>query len=258
MQQAAQISRSHQSLLRQALRYAEHGWLVFPVRPRGKTPLTRHGVKDATTDLATVERWWRRWPNANIGLAVPSGYLVIDVDSLDVLQSLKYQDLELPSTSTSRTGRGQHFWYSVTMALKNGVGILPGVDIRASGGYVIAPPSVHPSGAIYRWKVPLHRDTITECPDWLLERLAQHRRDHQGRSADDWHEVISKPIPEGRRNQTLAEVAGLLFRRLPAEVATELAYCWAKVKLRPALPEVEISRTIDSIAGCELRRQGGN
>ena len=252
MRQASQAART---LLQQALRYAEQGWPVFPVWPRGKNPLTPHGVKDATTDQATVEHWWRRWPKANIGLPVPVGYLVLDVDSEEALQSLKHQGLEIPSTSTARTSRGWHFWYSVSRPVKNGVDVLPNIDIRASGGYVIAPPSVHTSGSIYRWEVSLAQDTITECPEWLLKRLATRKRQHRGRPVKEWHELISMPVSEGRRNQTLTEVAGLLFRRLPTELAAELAHCWAAVKLQPALPDDEVSRTIDSIAGREQRRR---
>lgn len=255
MQNTAQASRSRESLLRHALRYAEQGWPVLPVRARGKTPLTSHGVKDATTDAATIRNWWRRWPNANIGIALARDIVVVDVDSEEALQRLKHQDLGLPSTTTALTGRGRHSWYSTEgQAVKNGVGVLPGIDVRSEGGYVIVPPSVHRSGAIYHWKVPLHRDAISECPGWLLKRLEKHSRQGRGRLAKEWQELISKPVLEGRRNQVLTELAGLLLRRLPAEVATELAYCWAKVKLRPALPDDEVLRTIHSIASRERRR----
>lgn len=252
----ADVTRAPANLPQCAIRYAKAGWPVFPIWPRNKNPLTCHGVKDATTDLAVIARWWRRWPNANIGLAVPRGYLVVDLDSERALHSLKALGLEVPSTSTARTSRGWHFWFEVSQPVTNGVGILPGVDVRASGGYVIVPPSIHSSGAVYRWQIPLGRDSITECPDWLLDRLAEQRCAQRGRSAEDWLEVIANPIPEGRRNQSLAEVAGLLFRKLPALVAAELAYCWAQVKLSPPLPEPEVRRTIDSIAGRELDRQG--
>ena len=258
-QQPAAAKREKVATLGQhAIRYAKAGWPVLPIRPRDKTPLTRHGGKDATTDLAVIAGWWHRWPTANIGLAVPGGYLVIDVDSPDALQSLKFQDLELPSTSTARTRRGWHFWYSVSTAVKNGVGVLPGIDVRAAGGYIIVPPSIHPSGQAYRWEVPLDPKAICECPEWLLDRLAEQSRGRQGRSAEDWLEMIAKPIPEGRRNQSLAQVAGLLFRRrLPAALAAEFAYCWAQVRMSPPLSDREIQHTLDSIADREFRRRGG-
>ena len=61
--------------------YARHGFPVFPCQPRAKKPLTPHGFKDATTDLARVAAWWRKWPDANIGMrtGAASGLLVLDV-----------------------------------------------------------------------------------------------------------------------------------------------------------------------------------
>jgi hypothetical protein len=229
---------------------------VLPLRPRGKQPLTPHGVNDATTDPDTIRRWWRRWPNANIGLAIPLGFLVVDLDSPEALQRLRADDLSLPTTVDATTGRGRHLWYSIgTATVRNRVALFPGVDIRTAGGYVVAPPSIHPSGAVYRWKVPLERSAIAECPEWLLDRLSANSTT-RGRSSDAWHRKIAAPVPEGRRNQTLAEVAGLLFRRLPAQAAAELAFCWAQVKLHPPLSEKEVLQTINSIAGCESRRSG--
>ena len=52
-----------------ARHYAEVGWYVHPLRPQAKLPATRHGVLDATNDVARVEAWWRLLPRANIGIA---------------------------------------------------------------------------------------------------------------------------------------------------------------------------------------------
>lgn len=244
-------------MLEAAIRYAKAGWAVLPLQPRGKAPLTPHGVKDATTDIETIRGWWRRWPHANLGLAVPSGYLVVDLDSPDVYARLRAEDLELPATVTATTGRGVHKWYSTgQLQVRNRVALLPGIDIRAPGGYIVAPPSVHPSGAIYSWQVELRRSFIAPCPEWLLERLREPSSPVR-RSAGDWAAKLREIVPAGRRNQALAEVCGLLFRKLPADAAAELAICWATLKLRPQLPDSEVRRTIESIAGRELRRCGG-
>jgi hypothetical protein len=121
----------------------------------GKHPLTRRGVKDAATNGEVIAGWWERWPDANLGLASgrPSGVVVIDVDpprgelSLTRLVDAGY---ELPETATVRTGSGgTHLYYAApgipvgnTAGRLPGVGLeLPGVDLRAEGGYVVAPPS---------------------------------------------------------------------------------------------------------------------
>lgn len=249
--------RKPESHLEYALDYAANGFPVLPVRPLSKVPLTRCGVKDATVNTDAIRRWWTLRPNANIGLAIPPGLVVLDLDSPEALQRLRAEGLALPSTVDATTGRGRHLWYSVgNTTIQNRVALFPDVDIRAAGGYVVVPPSIHPSGAVYRWKVQLQRSAIADCPEWLIERLVTNPA-HQGRSTDEWYRKITAKVPKGRRNQALAEISGYFFRYLPAHIAAEAAYCWAKVKLAPPLPEHEAKRTIDSIAGRELRQRGG-
>lgn len=240
-----------------ALAYARALWLVLALQPRGKAPLTAHGVRDATSDETTIRSWWARWPDANIGLAIPSDLIVVDIDSREALQQIHAEGLDLPATVRATTARGLHLWYSTgSLQLRSRVGFLPGVDIRAAGSYVVAPPSIHPSGVLYQWDVELRRSFITPCPEWILEKLTSNVGTNQPRSSDDWAAKIKEIVPAGRRNEALAEVAGLLFRRLPAEAAAELSWIWAAFKLQPPLPELEIRRTIESIAGRELRRRG--
>jgi len=244
------------ALLVAALDLARMGFPVLPLRERGKPPLTRHGVKDATTDVDQIRSWWNRRPRANVGLAVPPGYVVLDLDNSEALHRLRAQDLSLPTTATAATGRGQHLWYATGETLvRNRAGLFPDVDVRAPGGYVVAPPSIHPNGETYRWIVPLEPSVVTECPGWLLERLAENRS--PGPSQQPWRFGLAARIPRGRRNDTLARVAGFLFRKLPAAEAAEFAYCWAQVRMSPPLSDREIRRTLDSIAGRELRRRSG-
>lgn len=243
-------------LLEAALSYAAKSLRVLPLKWKDKAPLTKHGVYDASSNPDIIKRWWSDHPQANIGIAIPPGYLVLDLDSQDALHLLKAEDLALPATVCARTGRGWHLWYRCSGEVRNRVGILPGVDVRAAGGYVVAPPSVHPSGEVYRWKVTLDRSKVAEAPEWL-EALLRRRASEPARGGTNWGKTIAKTVPSGRRNQALAEVAGLLFRKLPAEVAAELAFCWARVKLAPRLPDREVFRTLNSIARRELLRRGG-
>ena len=244
-------------IAREAVAYAEAGWPVFPLKPRDKRPLTRRGLHDASCDVSRVKSWWTRWPNANIGLAILRGFIVVDIDKPEAMGHLQAQDLTLPATVAATTGRGRHLWYATgSVAVRNRVGLFPGIDIRAPGGYVVAPPSVHPNGSVYRWEVPLQRNRIAQAPEWLLGHLAE-APSRPRKSPDDWLQKIREPIPQGRRNQALAEVSGLLFRRLPAQVAAELAFCWAQIKMQPPISDREIQQTLDSIAGREAQRRQG-
>ncbi len=152
-------------LLESALGYAARGWRVFPLKPRGKTPLVKTGFKAATVAPAQIRAWWDRWPDANIGIATGqmSGILVLDVDGPEGVASLhrvkqKYGGPEgLPATLVCATGRGFHIYYAIPpgLAIRCTTGSKEsddeGLDVRADGGYVVAPPSIHETGTIYKW-----------------------------------------------------------------------------------------------------------
>ena len=163
-----------------ALALARAGLAVFPCWPRGKTPLTTNGHLDATCDEAAICAWWRRWPNANIGVrtGAQSSLTVVDVDGDEgerLFALLEERFGTLPPTAESTTGKGRHLWYAVP----EGSGPVPsstgkGLDIRGDGGYVIAPPSVHPNGRRYEWD-DTSEQQFAEAPQWLLD-FARDRR----------------------------------------------------------------------------------
>jgi hypothetical protein len=153
-----------------ALDCARGGWAVLPLQPGAKVPASAHGLLDATIDTATIAAWWRRSPSANIGLAVPACYLVLDCDDPEVPRRLEALGVELPATVRARTPRGQHRWYSTSREVRPRVAVVPGLDVRGVGSYVVVPPSVV-GGLRYEWTVPLDRDRIAEAPGALLELL---------------------------------------------------------------------------------------
>jgi len=156
--------------------YAKNGWYVFPVKPRDKTPLTSHGLKDASNNIGVVRQWWAKWPEANIGLNCgKSGMVVVDLDKrgeYDGLQEWDNIGVKV-STSTSLTGGGgRHMMFKAPagVSIKNSAGKLaPGIDIRAEGGYVVLPPSIHPSGKSYAWESTT--TTIEILPDAITQIL---------------------------------------------------------------------------------------
>lgn len=157
-----------------ALALARAGLAVFPCWPRGKTPLTTNGHLDATCDEATICAWWWRWPNANIGVrtGAQSGLIVVDVDGEEgerLLAQFEERFGTLPPTSEAKTGKGRHLYLSPPARcwpIKSSSGA--GLDIRGDGGYVIAPPSVHPNGRRYDWDETSEQQ-FAEAPEWLLD-----------------------------------------------------------------------------------------
>jgi hypothetical protein len=163
-----------------ALALAERGWRVLPIEERGKRPLTMSGSHDGTSDLSRVSEWWRRWPGANIGVATGYGFFVVDSDG--PLGAAWLEGVELPDTLTARTARGRHLFFrlpdGVTVANSTSK-VSANVDVRGVGGYVVAPPSVHPSGHVYQWldldDAPC-RSLMALAPGWLIDGVSDRSR----------------------------------------------------------------------------------
>lgn len=141
----------------------------------GKHPRTPHGHLQGTHDLNRVKAWWKMWPNSNIGLhCMASGIVVIDIDPRSgghlTLKSLEEANGPLPITLTASTGtqdgiRGQHRYFRAPegdVTFKGTMGA--GVDVKYHG-YVIMPPSRHPSGVCYEWVNP--KIPIADLPEWV-------------------------------------------------------------------------------------------
>jgi Bifunctional DNA primase/polymerase, N-terminal/Primase C terminal 1 (PriCT-1) len=245
-------------------RLAARGFPVFPCRVRGKTPLTPRGCLDATTDITIISRWRAKWPEANVAIATGgrSRLLVVDIDGDEgeaSLRSLEAEHGPMPASVEVITGGGgRHIYLRMPDggALSISAGKLgAGIDTRGSGGYVLAPPSRHPSGREYVWSVDC-ADAIADAPAWLIEKLAAPTNGHTATDPETWRKIIGDGVEEGQRNATLTRIAGLLFRRLDPLVAAELAVCWNIAKCRPPLPPEEVKRILNSVAAREMKRRG--
>lgn len=141
------------NLLASALWYAEQGVDVFPCRPGEKVPATKHGLKDATADAETIREWWARIPRANIGLATGGMFDVLDIDDWLHVNTAVEAIIE-EGFGFVATPRGGSHIYLRASGDGNATNLVPGVDFRGVGGYVLAPPSVLPNGK-YRWLEPV-------------------------------------------------------------------------------------------------------
>lgn len=152
--------REHEHLESAALSYARAGIPVFPLRPRTKVPATPTGFKEATSDPDRIRAWWKADPGYNIGACPPPGIVVLDVDPRhggDVeLRKLIDRRGPLPATWVARTGGGGwHYWFRHSLDGKLGNQLCPGVDLKIGvAGYVVMPPSIHPTGERYEWVSP--------------------------------------------------------------------------------------------------------
>ena len=171
------------SLAASAIAYATRfSWPVFPLKPRTKVPngwLVPNGVLEATTDVDMIAAWWNKSPDANIGLACGHHFFVLDVDPRnggdETLGALEREYAKVPETVIGLTGGGGlHILFRMPPELKKLRGSAgDGLDIKGLGGYIVAPPSIHPDGPEYRWDCGAHpTDTaIAEAPQWLLHKL---------------------------------------------------------------------------------------
>jgi len=237
-------------MLQHALQYGESGFAIFPVVPGGKTPLVSNGFHAATTDRRQLMLWWAdmAWPNANIGLPTgeQNGFFVIDIDAKSGgLESLK--SLQLPDTAArvNTGGGGVHvyFKYPKGMHVKTRAGLLPGIDVRGRGGYVVAPPSVHESGGTYEWATT----ELTEAPAHILDLVVEKEVTR--------HDLIAKgtsgreaEVIEGGRNNYLTQQAGRMRRAgLGHEAMSAALHAENKAKCDPPLPDREVDTIVWSV-----------
>lgn len=214
---------------------------VFPLVPNNKEPAVKAWRSAATRSLTQIAKWWQYKP-WNIGVATGRGsnLVVVDLDGPDAIQWSK--DTKLPRTRFVRTGKGCHLYYLYPEGdfdIRNSASKLADfVDIRGNGGYVVAPPSIHPNGSVYAWANPktplvpfplalaerLHREPIPPVPEDFVPRTTEGTSPYGKAVLSNLvDEVRSCPI--GARNDTLNRVsfiagqfvAGGEIERLDAE-----------------------------------------
>ena len=233
------------------------------VRP-AKHPITARGYLDASSHPDQVERWWRRWPQANIGVPTGIAFDVVDVDGptgMAGLGSLIIRGEFTPGPVVC-TGRGWHYLVTPT---GNGcrVGLLAGVDYRGRGGYVIAPPSVHASGRRYRWSTPLlgdHAAPLPQLPETLAERFQPPpQRDvptSPGRVDPDRYAQAAlageldrlRCAREGERNDTLNRAAFRCYQLAAGGLldCEQVTAAFTAAALETGLGQRETARTLGS------------
>jgi bifunctional DNA primase/polymerase-like protein len=283
-------------LLDAALGYAARGIPVYPVHwprpaagrtacscPAGaacdrpaKHPLVRHGVKQATTDPEVISRWWRRWPQANVGLATGIVFDVLDVDGPAGLAALRQlagaAGLRLPGPVVATGGGGWHAWFAPTGLGNRPPRGLAHVDWRGRGGCVLAPPSRHISGGSYRWLRDLDRAPLPEVPAALRARLdapTPARPAGAPGPAVPGHPygrtilaaelaALHRATP-GHRNHTLNRTAFKVYRYVASGLLgdDEVTAAFTQAALVIGLEAAEVARTLASARAAGLANPRG-
>ena len=266
------VSEASNPFLAAALDYARHGLPVLPLRSAEKMPdgrLVPHGLTDATTDESLIRRWWTTSPRANVGIRTGGGIDVVDLDS--PAARLTLEDLApepLRPGVIVRTARGWHLWFA-SCGLPTRAAVMEGIDVRGAGGYVVAPPSVHPDGHRYAFldertgelTPQLPEARLTPAPEWLMDELRPVRRtppeprepirlrsSHYVRVAVDAECQAVATTTEGSRNHRLNRAAfslGTLVGAKVLDVEDARAHL-LDAALRAGLEQPEALRTIAS------------
>lgn len=236
--------------------YLARGWSVLPLRPRDKRPLIPWTPYQTNRpSISDIEHWFRDWPEANIGIVTGevSNLIVLDVDPKhggdDSLRRLERQHRPLPATAEVITGGGgRHLYFTHPgFLLRNRAGLAQGIDLRGDGGYVVAPPSIHPSGGAYEW-APGHAPGMVEIaafPNWLT---GPFRGARPGRSLSDWRQLVRDGVSEGQCNSTIASLTGhLLSHNVDPNVVLELMLAWNRERCKPPLNDAEVASVVSSI-----------
>lgn len=240
-----------------AIEYVNHGWSVLPVRPEEKRPFMTNWLQYTKTKAtrATVENWFNTLSGAGVGAVTGkiSNMVVLDVEKdcpIPIEELLK----KYPTQMVSRSGSGGYhlfFQYPTTVShVSNRVRIFEGADLRADGGFIVLPPTKHPtSGKQYEW---VQKGPLGAFPMALLDKESQPRQQGEG-----WITEALRGVTEGGRNDTCARLAGYFFRKgVSYDIVEALLLDWNE-RNDPPMPVRELRTTIKSIERNHATGGGG-
>jgi len=235
-------------LLQAALEYREAGLHPIPIQPRGKRPAIPSWKKymDTTPTEDELKAWWGLMPDANVALIMGRGALAVDVDGPDGKAALATAGIDLSNAPCSRTGRPEGRHYFLAGTAPDRIGLFPHVDIRGVG-YVVAPPSVHESGAVYAWEKPI-TGLLPDMPLALVAALRRPLPPTAGDSGPDWFSQALIGVAEGGRDSACTRLAGyLLGKGIPQDAVEIILQGWAE-RCTPAFPSDQVTKCVESIA----------
>lgn len=247
-----------------ALAYAKAGWAVFPLIPGKKKPATVNGFHEATRDAAEITEVWGAHPDCGIGIAtgkVSGGLVVLDFDvhpekgedGLETLHEWEREHGDLPETVTVVTGSGgYHMYYYTDEPHKCAANGELGVDIRANGGYVVAPPTLHPNGTYYEWENDPEEYAVARADANVLAFI-DYVRPRGGEDGQKFE--MPDRIGSGSRDDTLFKLAcSLRAKDVPMDEIMAALQGINVSKCDPPMTEAEVERIVKNVC---TRYEGG-
>lgn len=233
-------------MINQVVEYVNYGWSILPVKPEEKRPYMTNWLQYTKNraSLDTVTNWFSHLSGAGVGAVTGkiSNMVVLDVESwckipIEELLS-KY-----PTQTVARSGSGGwHLYYQYPTGVSrvsNRVGIFEGADLRADGGFIVLPPTVHPNGTRYQW---VKRGPLGAFPRAFLEFESKPSTQNEG-----WITEALRGVSEGGRNDTCARLAGYFFKKgITADIVESLLMDWNE-RNDPPMPAREVRTTLRSI-----------
>ena len=262
-------------LHRAAAGYVERGLAVIPLKHGDKVPATVHGINDWSDNPGQLDYWWGKcdpWFNVGIVTGQPSGgVFAIDLDvhdparsGIDTLREWETVHGRLPETWEQVTGSGgRQLFYRASRNVRNSANGELGVDVRGDGGFVVAPPSIHPNGEPYEWSTSPDDCEIADANDLVWEFIDYVRPSSTSEEGEGSKPPFELPSDISKnRNDTLFRYAcSLREKGLDGASIAVLVENANATRCRPPLPDAEVRKICGSVLryepGNELRRDSG-
>ena len=250
-------------------RYQKQGFSFFPLRKRSKKPIFEWGGWQNRRPSPEEVKTWQDQKMLNQVAVVCgsiSGIIVLDVDNPAIFDAwLASQKHPMPPSPTVKTGKGWHIYFRHPGGkIKNSTRQIPGADIKADGGYVVAPPSIHPEGPTYEWTFALGLDDVdlADPPAWLTDYFEREvsatvelsKEDLLGED-EDWVAQAFRGVAKGDRDVMATRLAGYyLGRGDPAARVLELLRIW-NLRNVPPLSDKDLKKVSDSVGRSEAKKR---
>lgn len=231
---------------------------VFPLWPKSKNPMPKHGYLEASTNQEQITQWWTNKPDANIGGVMGNGYVCIDFDvdengaynAVDWLADWEQENGHLPETATAITGRGgMHLFYRVDHDIKKSENGELHIDIRGVGSYAMLAPSVHPNGNVVYWDLDPDEYGFAQANELvyrLIEEVQPKKREGEKVVIPD--DQVKEG--EGRNNFLYKQGCSARAKNADDGVIRSFLETLNQLKCTPPLGKDELEKIINSV--CQL------